>query len=86
VDVIDGATAMACCAIALFFLRFWRQTHDRLFAFFALAFAVFAANRIVLTAIAEDSESRTIVYAVRFLAFALIAYAVIDKNRADARR
>ena len=81
-DVVDGATAMACCAIALFFLRFWRQTHDRLFALFALAFAVFAANRIVLTALAEDSESRTIVYVVRFLAFGLIAYAVIDKNRA----
>lgn len=82
--VIDGATAFACLVIALSFLRFWRQTGDRLFAMFALAFVIFAINRVVLTALDQDDESRTLVYVVRFLAFALIAAAVVDKNRASA--
>jgi uncharacterized membrane protein YeiB len=83
-QMIYGAIIMGYAVAALFFLRFWRQTHDRLFALFAVAFAIFAANRIVLTALAEDSEGRTIVYVFRALAFAVIAYAVIDKNRARA--
>jgi drug/metabolite transporter superfamily protein YnfA len=81
-DVVDGATAMACCAIALFFLRFWRETHDRLFAIFALAFAIFAVNRVILTTLSEEAEGRVAVYAARFVAFALIALAILDKNRA----
>ena len=81
-DVVDGATAMACCAIALFFARFWRETRDRLFAIFALAFAIFAVNRVILTTLSEDAEGRVVVYAARFVAFALIALAVLDKNRA----
>jgi glucose uptake protein GlcU len=80
-DFLDGATALACCAIALFFLRFWRDTHDRLFGILALAFLVFAINRVVLTALDDDDEARTLVYLVRLLAFALIAIAIIDKNR-----
>jgi hypothetical protein len=28
---LSGAISMACLTIALFFLRFWRQTGDRLF-------------------------------------------------------
>ena len=82
--VIDGATAFACLVIALSFLRFWRQTGDRLFAMFALAFVIFAVNRVVLTALDQDDENRTIVYIVRFLAFALIAAAIADKNRSSA--
>ena len=80
-DFLDGATAITCCAIALFFLRFWRETRDRLFGILALAFLVFAVNRGVLTALDEQEEARTLVYAVRFAAFALIALAIVDKNR-----
>jgi Family of unknown function (DUF5985) len=82
-EFIDGASALACIAIALFFLRFFRETHDRLFAIFAAAFAVFAVNRVILTALDDESEARTFVYVARLLAFTLIAYAVYDKNRPD---
>lgn len=80
-EFADGATAAICVAIALFFWRFWRDTDDRLFGLLAVAFVIFALNRVVLTALDEDSEQRTIVYAVRLCAFALIAGAIIDKNR-----
>jgi glucose uptake protein GlcU len=81
---VAGASTLACGVIALFFLRFWTQTHDRLFAILALAFVVFGCNRAALTLLDEanaDESRRTAVYLVRFLAFGLVALAVLDKNR-----
>jgi uncharacterized membrane protein HdeD (DUF308 family) len=86
VDVVDGATALGCCAIALFFLRFWRDTADRLFLIFAVAFGVFAVNRILLSVLDDQSEARTAVYLARAIAFGLIALAVVDKNWPRGRR
>jgi hypothetical protein len=42
---IMGAITMASVVIALFFLRFWRDTGDRLFALFALAFLLLGITR-----------------------------------------
>ncbi len=79
-EFLQGATMLASAAVAVFFLRYWRQTSDRLFAVFAAAFAVFALNRLLLAALDERSEARTWVYGLRALAFAMIAAAVLDKN------
>ena len=43
-----GAIAMASVVAALFFLRFWRDTGDRLFLIFAAAFFLLAATRVGL--------------------------------------
>lgn len=80
-DVLGGATAFGSLVLALFFFRFWRQTADRLFAAFALAFAVFAVNRFVLALLSEDDEARPYIYLVRLLAFLVIIAAIVDKNR-----
>jgi membrane protein CcdC involved in cytochrome C biogenesis len=80
---ISGATFVASAGIALFFLRFWRQSSDRLFAIFALAFAVFAVNRLVLVIMGDDDENTTYVYLVRLAAFVLILVAIFDRNRRD---
>ena len=85
VAFLSGATVVAAAAIALFFLRYWRETGDRFFALFALAFLIFAVNRTVLTALDDQSEARTLVYVARALAFGLILIAVVDKNRSDRR-
>jgi hypothetical protein len=77
---LAGASAMASAAIALFFLRFWRESGDRLFLIFAVAFAVFALNHVLLSALGDDSDARTIVYLARAVAFGLIAAAIVDKN------
>src|SRR5688500_1685217 len=45
---LHGATSMGCIVAALYFLRFWRDTRDRLFVLFSIAFAVLAANRAAL--------------------------------------
>lgn len=79
-EFIQGATMLASLAVAVFFLRFWRQTGDRLFAVFAGSFAVFAVNRLLLVVLEEESEGHTLVYLLRAAAFLMIAAAVVDKN------
>jgi 4-hydroxybenzoate polyprenyltransferase len=80
-ELLQGATMMGCLTVALFFLRFWRETGDRFFLIFALAFATFGVNRLLLVAL-DDDEAQTAVYAARLVAFLLIAAAIVDKNRA----
>ena len=75
-----GMIVMACAAAGLFFLRFWRKTHDRLFAMFAVAFWVLGVNWLAL-AFTDRDEVRTWLYTVRLAAFVLILIAIIDKNR-----
>lgn len=79
-DFLQGATMLAGLAIALFFLRYWRDTGERLFGVLALAFAIFGASRIALFAIGSDSEARTWVYGLRALTFLMIIVAILDKN------
>lgn len=76
-----GACMLASAASALFFLRFWRRTHDRLFLIFALAFFVLSANRIAQAFVPAGTEARTLIYCVRLAAFVLILVAIFDKNR-----
>ena len=77
---------MACMAAGLFFVRFWRKTHDRLFMIFATAFWVLGLNWLALAFTPEKNEARTLLYVVRLLAFLLILYGILDKNRARHRR
>ena len=79
-----GAIVMACVVAGLFFLRFWRKTRDRLFALFAAAFAILAVNWVALAFMSGDEVVRTVLYAVRLVAFVVILAAIVDKNRAGA--
>jgi hypothetical protein len=83
-EFVSGATMLACLAIGLFFFRYWRETADRLFGIFALAFWVFAVNRFLLLLL--DEEQEVWVYASRAAAFLLIIAAIVDKNRARPGR
>ena len=80
-----GASALGACAAAVFFVRFWRETGDRLFAFFAIAFLAMAVNWGGLAATLPADEARTYFHLARLAAFALILVAVIDKNRSRSR-
>jgi hypothetical protein len=80
IGAVTGALTMGFVVAGVFFLRFWRDTKDRLFGFFALAFFVLAASRLGLAI--HPAESRgDYLYWVRFLAFAVILLAILDKNR-----
>jgi hypothetical protein len=79
--ILVSMTAAASFGVAVFFLRFWRQTRDRLFGFLAAAFTLFAMNWLLVAAITPALESRHLVYLLRLAGFILIIVGVIDKNR-----
>ena len=81
VTFLYGAAAMGCAIIGLFFFRFWRQSLDRLFLMFALAFWILAADRTVLGLVSFATEWREYVFLLRLVAFCLILYGIFDKNR-----
>jgi hypothetical protein len=75
-----GTLVFACFVIALFFLRFWRKTRDRLFVFFAISFLLMGVHWLAL-AFTRWDEFRAALYTLRLLAFILILFAIYDKNR-----
>lgn len=79
-----GASSVAAGVAGLFFLRFWRQTRDRFFLAFALAFLALSLNWVGLVATSRGDETRTLFYGLRLAAFALIIVAIVDKNRAGS--
>ncbi len=80
-EFLMGAIAMASLVAALFFLRFWRDTGDRLFAMFAASFVLLAITRIGLALSDQQLEAHTYWYWARLAAFVLILVAIVDKNR-----
>jgi hypothetical protein len=76
-----GALFLGFTAIGMFFVRFYRRTHDRFFAFFAVAFAIMALNQLALLLLGEASEYLSWVFVVRLAAFLIILLAILDKNR-----
>ena len=80
-EVLLGAAAMGSVIAATFFVRFWTQTGDRLFAMFAVAFIVDAVMRVILAVTEVPDEHAPFFYLGRLVTFALIVLAIIDKNR-----
>jgi len=81
-----GAIAMASLVASLFFLRFWRDTRDRFFLLFGLAFFVEGCNRALLGLSALSQEQEPFFYLVRLFSFALILLAIVGKNRKKVGR
>lgn len=80
-SVLMGAVAMASFVAMLFFLRFWRQTRDNFFLWFAVAFGIDAAERLVLGLHKVSAEAEPLFYLARLVTFGLIIFAIIQKNR-----
>jgi hypothetical protein len=83
--MVLGAIAMACLVAGMFFLRFWQQTRDRFFAFFAASFFVEAANRAALAVSPHPNDGTPVFYSIRLLSFLMILLAIVDKNRSATR-
>lgn len=81
-DFVRGAAALAALAIAVFFFRYWRTSRERLFCLFGVAFGLLSLNW-TLPSLGGPLASHAHVF--RFLAFAVIAWAVLDKNRRGDR-
>jgi hypothetical protein len=80
-DFLWGALVMGSAVASMFFFRFWRSSRDRLFLFFALAFALLGASWAWIATGTPQAETRHYAYVLRLLAFVLIIVAIVDKNR-----
>jgi peptidoglycan/LPS O-acetylase OafA/YrhL len=83
--VLGGALTLASALAGLFFARFWRDSRDRLFLFFALAFLALAGNWLVLARSPRLPDTDAVAFLPRLLAFLLIIAGIIDKNRRSSR-
>lgn len=83
-ELLSGAMVMGYLVPGLFFLRFWKESADRLFLIFAVAFWMLALQRTLLTLLAGEPGAHIYLYVVRLLAFLLIIAAIVDKNRASS--
>ena len=76
-----GAIAMGSMVAALFFVRFYRDTRDPLFLYFAAAFALESVNRTIFALLAAPTEAAPGLYLVRACAYSLIIVGIYRKNR-----
>jgi hypothetical protein len=81
VSFLQAIAATGAWVAGLFFFRFWRETHDRLFQLFGAAFWLLATSWLLLGLFSPTEEARPYIYAIRLVAFMLIIAAILDKNR-----
>ena len=86
IEYLAGAVTFGYLMSALFFLRFWRRTADRLFLAFAIAFALFALNQAAAQWLGAADERVAYTYILRVTGFFCILWAIIDKNVGRRRR
>ncbi len=79
-QVLMGAIALASVVAGLFFFRFWWQTRDRFFLYFALSFWIEAGNRLALGLLVNSTEDDALFYSIRLVAYGLILLAIWEKN------
>ncbi|MBI3264394.1 MAG: hypothetical protein HYZ58_14775 [Acidobacteria bacterium] len=84
-EFLWGMSAAAAWVAGVCFFRFWRETRDRLFAFFGAAFWVLGGSYVVLALLAITDEALPYAYLIRLVAFIIILAAIVDKNRAPER-
>ena len=77
---LSGAVTFGFAVAALYFLRFWSQTRDRLFLAFAGCFLLLGLNQALLVFYRVPAEERSWLYLIRLTAFLLIIVAIVGKN------
>ena len=80
IEFLSGAVTLGCVIAAVFFLRFWRRTRDRLFLAFAVAFFLLALNQALAQWLGAADERVGYTYLLRVIGFILILAGIIDKN------
>lgn len=80
-EFVSGLITSGFVVAALFFLRFWLRSQDRLFLAFAGAFLLLAINQALLVVSGVAAEDQTWLYLIRLAAFSLIVYGIWFKNQ-----
>src|SRR5690242_7973474 len=75
-----GVIATSSLTAGVFFLKFWRRTHDSLFLSFSIAFIIEGLNRVATLLTEHPNEGSPWTYVVRLFAFVIILAAILRKN------
>jgi uncharacterized membrane protein HdeD (DUF308 family) len=76
-----GVVVTSSLTAAAFFLKFWKQTRDKLFLGFGAAFMIEGINRLAFLFLEAPNEGDPVIYTVRLFSYLLILAAIINKNR-----
>lgn len=79
--MLSGGIATLSIIAGVFFLRYWRSSRDRFFLYFAASFLIEGVNRFVLYLTVGLQEDAPAYYIVRLIAYGLIVFAIVAKNR-----
>lgn len=85
-DLFTGAICMGSLVIALYFVRFWRDSGDRFFLYFAASFFIEGLRRLYSALHDAGAEDSPLHYLVRLLAYGLILWAILEKNLPRERK
>ena len=80
-EFLGGAIAMGFAVAALFFLKFWHRTREKLFLAFSGSFLLLAVTQALLTLSGVPTEERSQLYLLRLMAFLLLLGAMWWQNR-----
>ena len=80
-ELLSGLLVAEYATIALFFLRFWTASRDRLFVMFSAAFGVLAVQRLAIALTHERLESGGPLYLLRLGGFIWFIVAIVYNNR-----
>lgn len=83
-EFLDGVAFAGFVAVSVWFVRMWLGSRDRLLLAFAVAFGIFAVNRLLLAATEREDEAQTLIYLLRATGFVVIIAAVLERNRRGA--
>ena len=75
-----GANTLAYFLAAMFFLRSWRRTRDRLFLIFGAAFLLFGINEAASALQLLPQGRESLAFLLRLAGFILLIVAIIAKN------
>ena len=78
---LSGAVTLGFWVIGLYFWKFWRESGDRFFSYFCFAFWILGLERIGVVYLGASQETGPVVYLARVVAFSLIIYGMVEKNR-----
>lgn len=74
----QGALAMGYVVVAFYFIRYWRETHERVFIFFSAGFVTLAAQRLLL-GLSADLQ---ITFSLRLAGYLLVLAGIIAQRTA----
>jgi Ca2+/Na+ antiporter len=80
-SLLGGVVLALALVAALLFFRAYRRTRDRLFLLFGIAFVIIALERALLAIVSHPEANEPMDFVPRLVAFGIILYAIIDRNR-----